>query len=295
MKSKERHKLQHNVLADWIAKGIAAAKPYQGFVLIAVLAIVLVAVGYSSWKRMASASTTDAWNELNTALAGDDISKLSDVVSNFPKTSAATVSALVLGDWHLLNGCNALFTDKATANKEFGEATTNYELVLSRSHISTERERATFGLARLHESKGELGQAVLLYKEILTKWPEGAFSKEAKSRVDDLDKPSIKEFYDQFAQFNPKPAVSPEGGKVFSGIGDIPGEPPTSEPAAADAVKMEGSKDAAKPAADAAPAAEQKPAETAPAAEKPAAEAPKTEAPKTDAPAPEAKPAEAGK
>ena len=212
MKSEERHRLQQNQLADWIGKSITTIKPYQNSILIAVLLVVVGMVAYTVWSRVSAAENTEAWDELNAALESGNIAKLAKVREDRPNTHAAHVAAVVEADYNLADGCNRLFVSKAVANQELAKAVELYRTVLDQSRNSSLLQRATFGLARAREAKGELERAMELYQEVSTKWPDGAFAVAAARRLDDLKRPATKRLYDRFAKFDPKPAYSSESG-----------------------------------------------------------------------------------
>jgi hypothetical protein len=270
MKSDERHKLQRNTLADWLGHAIEASKPYLNQILLGVLIVLLLGVGYFSWNKMTTASTYQSWDEFNAALGTSDVSKMIDVTTGFPKTPAAFAAATLAGDMYLAQGCDELFTDKAAGNSDLTKAVNNYDSVLANCKIDVLRERATFGLARAHEAKGELDQANESYQTVTAKWPNGAFASAASQRLVALKQPASKEFYDRFAKFNPKPAVSKDSGdKPAFDMNSLPAETP---PATSGDIQFDGGKSipapstsqpaaADKPAAADAPAKEPAPAE----------------------------------
>ncbi len=244
MKSKERHKLQQNVLADWIGRTIQEAKPYRTPILLGSSLVVLGLAIYFAWVRISSASTTLAWTEVNTALVTGDDSKLPDVISHYPKTNAAYTAAVMLGDLQLRRGCDEAFVDKTLANQDLSKAIDNYTIALEGSRVSSLREQATFGLAQAREAQGELEQAVGLYKEITTRWPNGAYAEAAAHRLQYLDQPSTKAFFDRFAHFNPRPTLSaePGAGKLGSSLNVVPSEPPSAGTSSVKDLKLEGGK-----------------------------------------------------
>ena len=219
MKSEERHRLQQNQLADWIGKSITTIKPYQNSILIAVLLVVVGMVAYTVWSRVSATENTEAWDELNAALESGNMAKLAKVREDRPNTHAAHVAAVVEADYNLADGCNRLFSSKAVANQELAKAIELYRMILDQSRNSPLLQRATFGLARAREAKGDLERAMTLYQEVSTKWPDGAFAVAAARRLDDLKRPATQRLYDRFAKFDPKPAYSSESG--------LPGQRPS--------------------------------------------------------------------
>ena len=252
MKSERRHELQHNQLADWIAKTTTNVAPYKNLVLGVVL-LVVVGVIVIVWQvRQSRAHTAESWEQFYTAMSGaggqPNLAALQDVIDRYPKTQVAHCAALASADLHLSIGCNRLFENRATARQELKKAIEQYKLVLADCRNTTMREQAAFGLARTHEALGELPEAKERYDEYLKmrlaqagfkgslddampkirdaelagqQWPEGAYVKATLLRLKDLDRQATKDFYNQFAKFDPKPAFSPETG--------VPGKRPSPE------------------------------------------------------------------
>jgi predicted negative regulator of RcsB-dependent stress response len=243
MKSERRHELQHNQLADWIAKTAAKIAPYKNLIL-GVTLLVVVGVIVIIWQvGQSRAQTAEAWEQFYTAMSGTggmpNLSALQDVIDKYPKTQVGHCAALASADLHLNAGCNRLFDKKATAQQDLKKAVENYKLVLADCRNTSMREQAAFGLARAHEALGELTDAKERYEEYLKmrlvqaqfkgslddampkireaelagrQWPEGAYVKAALLRLQDLKRPETEDFYKQFAKFDPKPAFSEEPG-----------------------------------------------------------------------------------
>lgn len=236
MKSERRHELQHNELADWLAKAAETIKPYQNLVMAGVALVVVVMVGYTLWSREMTAQTTQAWDDMNAALETGKLEQLSKVIEDYPDTNVAYTAKAVLADLHLGAGCNDLFKRKATAQEELNKAIASYEAVIRGSRTPALQERATFGLARAKESKGDaesLGQAEKLYKDVAAKWPKGAYAVAAQERAKDLERATTKRFYDDFRSFDPKPSFSAEPGKQQDfDLNSLPDDGPAASPEA---------------------------------------------------------------
>ncbi|MBN2474017.1 MAG: hypothetical protein JXB62_05385 [Pirellulales bacterium] len=219
MKSERRHELEQNQLADWLAKKIEAVKPYQNAIL-GVLLLVLVAVVWYSWSsRQAAVRTTESWDQffaaMNVAmnLQNPAPEALEDLAEEYAGESVGFWAATVAGDVRMAIGCSALFKNKPTANENLRQAAEHYRSVLDGSQSPTLLERANYGLARTLEAQGSLGKAVEHYQAVVSRWPDGAYAVAASRRLDDLEKASTKEFYDDFAKFDPTPRYSAEPGQ----------------------------------------------------------------------------------
>ena len=264
MKSERRHELQHNELATWLINSFQTVKPYQNL-LFAVVAAVLVAVlGYTLWTRDAASRTSQAWDQFNAVVQSRDPAKLTKLSEEYPNTPVGTTAAVVAADDHLQEGCERLFVNKALAQTELNKAIDLYRLVLEQTQVPMQLERATFGLARAHEAKGELEAAEKLYGEVAARWPNGTFTAAANGRLEDLKRPATKRFYDQFAHFDPKPAFTGKPGEQPAF--DMKSLPTEGPPSVSD-LKLEQK---AEPSSKAPADAKSAPAETKKAPEKPA-------------------------
>jgi hypothetical protein len=213
MKTQRRHELQQNELADWLSKTIEGMKPYQNLVLAGMVLVLVLILGYAWYSHAAAAETTAAWDELNRGLTGrptqESFDSLTTVIDKYRTSSAFPVAAVLSGDYFLQSGCDGVFVDKSQANPILTRAIERYELDRQGQGPSPFSERAAFGLARAHEAKAcleDLEKAARYYKEVIEKWPHGAYAAMAKHRLEDLDRPEIKRMYDDFRKWEPKPA-----------------------------------------------------------------------------------------
>jgi hypothetical protein len=221
MKSERRHELQHNELAEWLIRAGQTLKPYQNLLFTVVAVVALVFAGHNIWSRIAASQAAEAWEQVIGDLDSDKLANLAKVIEEYPGTHAAHCSAVVLADYYLADGCNRLFVNKASGQEDLTKAIEYYQQVRQQSSESSLLERATFGLARAREAKGDatqLEQAVKLYAEVVEKWPDGAFAVAARQREEDLKRPATLRLYDRFAAFDPKPAFTKEPGGKDQGI-----------------------------------------------------------------------------
>lgn len=205
MKSERRHELQHNELADWLIKAGEDIKPYQNLILLAAVLGLVGMAGYSWWSRWSAEENALAWNEFNTGLETSNLEILTKVIEQRPGTTVAGMAAVVSADSRLAQGCNQLFSSKELANREINAAMELYAVGLDPSQPSSVRQQAAFGLARAKEAKGELEPAARQYRELIEKWPNGAYASEAKQRLEDLKQFDTKRMFDDLRKFDPKP------------------------------------------------------------------------------------------
>jgi len=213
MKGTRRHELEQNLLADWIGKHLEKVKPYTNSLLGAILLTVIIVVGYNWWSGQTSATNSEAWQMLYSAMASETpTTSLENIVEEYSESEVSNWAAVMAGDRYLAIGCGQRFTSLANANQELERAIANYGFVLENSKLSILKERATFGLARARETLGKLQKAREEYETVVTGWPNGIYSGMAKQRIEDLKQPATKEFYDKFAKFDPKPQFADEPG-----------------------------------------------------------------------------------
>jgi hypothetical protein len=205
MKSEDRHKLQKNELADYLAKAVEKVKPYQNAIL---GGIILVLVFFLSlhWWNSESAATAETANTLfYTASESNEPGDLVKVAEQFPESKMANVASLMAADIYLSNGCNQQYMNKDGANTELGKAADLYQGLLPKLKDNLLLAQATFGLARTKECQNDLPEAQKRYAEVVEKWPDGPYGVLASRRLADLKRTSTKELYDRFAKFDPQP------------------------------------------------------------------------------------------
>jgi predicted negative regulator of RcsB-dependent stress response len=224
MKTERRHELATNALADWLGEKIETLKPYSAAVSASAVAVLVVAFATVFWYQKREAGTAKAWESYFTALDERDPekarSRLVQVSEDYAQSPAGLWSRLSLADAQLAKAMEALFQDRAAARKALDESVDDYLAVLKAAPAdSLLAERATFGLAEAYESKDDLENARQKYRELVDRWPDGAFSAMANQRLTDLDRKTTKEFYDWFAKQSPKPKLPPGPGI----LGEKPG------------------------------------------------------------------------
>ena len=167
MKRERRHELQHNELADWLAKAIERLKPYQNVIVAAVVVVILAAGGYAWISHASEAKTAQAWDALNSGLESGNPGSFTRVMDDYPNTNVADVAAVVSADLRLADGCDRLFHDKAVAEQQLSQAIELYGKELEQGGNPSLRQRATFGLGRAWEAKGDLDKATRRYQEVV--------------------------------------------------------------------------------------------------------------------------------
>jgi tetratricopeptide (TPR) repeat protein len=214
MKTERRHELQQNALADVLTDWIEAVKPYSTAILGGVIAA-LVLVGVAVYLSQQTQQQQEvAWDQVlvspetsSTATDEDrqrlERDRLLTVAEQFGDSPAGLYARLMAANIQLNSGIDHLFEDKAKGTDELRQAIKNYTSVLESADEPLLTQQATLGLARAHESLNELQQAREHYQKAVEQ--KGIYSQIAEARLKDLDRNPTKDFYDWFAQQQPRP------------------------------------------------------------------------------------------
>jgi hypothetical protein len=320
MKSQERHRLEKNILADWIAQTIQQIKPYLTPILVVALVVVLVFGATNFWVQRAAQGSGVAWGKVYATITeqGVDAAAAEAVAEEYQGTNVAHWARLVACDERLEHGCQLLFTaDRSSAINDLQRAVEGSTTVLKETNEPALRERALFCRARAYEAlagtrqSGALDNAIADFKELLAndRWAKGPYAEMARHSVTNLENPEFRTFYDKFVNYEPKPPISgpgvpgqrppatvpePNSPVEFSSLMNLGGDVKANEkaPAKPGAAKTEPVKSAPAPAkATAAAPVKSEPAKTEPGKTGPAkGDAPKATPVKPDAAKPAAAP-----
>lgn len=296
MKAEERHKLETNILADWLGQTIAEIKPYANWILVGVIALAVIAGVAIGWPRFRDRASASAWDAFYSAMATDNYVEFERIAEDYPGTTVAHWGLVVAADARLANACMQLFRDKATAAQELRRAIEDYTTVLNESRHPELRQRALFGRARAYEAvsgsrqgEGEIPKAIADYEELVKNWPTGSYSSLAAEQLKRLHSQEAKVFYDKFAAFTPARPVSKEPEPDQKSLPFDPSSLPDSSPSEfskllnLDDLKVKGAKSEQKEEpAKATPQKTEPPKTEPPKTEPPKTEPPKTEPPKTE-------------
>jgi tetratricopeptide (TPR) repeat protein len=208
MKAEHRHELQTNILAEWLEDTIEKLKPYTRAiigVLVALLIILGVYTYVGSSERRAQAAASDKYIEALNSLSITGPQELQGVIEQYKGTQPAALSQLVLAEFQLTDGTNALYTNKPAARDSLSRAAGDFALAEQATRDPMLRAWAQYGLGRAYESMGNLDRARTEYQSLITDYPDSALIEAAKSHLAHLNQQGIKEFYDWFAKQDPRP------------------------------------------------------------------------------------------
>lgn len=306
MKSERRHELQQNYLADYLGHWINRLEPYAKSIGIGIAALVIALIGFGFYRSSQLGARSDATLELLQNANDSDPEALGLVGQRYAGTTAGALAKLYQGDALLASGIAGLFEDREEAEGRLADAIKLYEEIQGAGNDPLVRSRANLGLARAHESLGQVDQALAAYNRLVEINESEAIVKLAQQRIAQLKTPMTEEFLVWFAKqdFRPPTPAVPPGMPGADSLPDmpnfdlpdlsslIPSTPLPTEPGDETAAEM-----TAPTAEDDAPAApaDESPAETRPGEPKPADEpapADESTAPEPSAPAEPTTPAE---
>jgi hypothetical protein len=210
MKTERRHELQTNTLAEMLGGGVEASKPYVTVALGVIVALAVLVGAYFVLSSRSQGEEEQGWNQYFQAVALGDREELAAVARSYADSEVGYWASLQLGDRHLNEGVNQLFSDRPKANEELKDAEDSY-IEAAKSDDALIRQRAQFGLARTYEAQFELDDARKTYEALVQEYPKGLFVESAKRRIDELSEKSTKRFYDWFADQKVKPPAEASG------------------------------------------------------------------------------------
>lgn len=201
-----RHELQQNDLAIYLGRINQAIEPYSKAIAVVVGGLVVAAIGWVLYSSQQTGQRSDATLNLIEAMDGQDTEILEGVSEQYGDTLPGQWAKLYQANQYLADGVDALFADRDNAVALLGDAKVAYEESLEGVTDALLISRAHFGMARTHESMGELDEAILEYKQVIAAAESDAMIEKANNRIAALEKPATKDFLAWFADQDFSPA-----------------------------------------------------------------------------------------
>lgn len=231
MKSDERHQLEQNELADWVARLGVTARPYLPYAAAILAVAFLAAMGYSFWSSSAEAREHEAWEEF---FGAKNPEQLRIVIDRYPNSQAAPYSQLRIADFEFQDAKAKLVNDYGAAISGLSKAVDLYrELADGRASPIQVKQQASMAMAETLESKGSLTEAKEAYQRVASNYAGSAEAALAEQRLKELDSPEARQFYTKLKDY--KPPVPSTNLPAKSGERDLKGledeRPPVVTPA----------------------------------------------------------------
>lgn len=203
MKSKRRHEMQTNWLANWIGTKIEKVKPHANLILLGVLGVVALIVAVAYFINRGKQQTAKEWGgyTIEANKRERDPVKLTKVAQSDPDSPAHLWALQAAADTHRAKGVNLLYEEREEGLKELEASIKLYEEILKRSDDDFLQRRARYALAKALESSGDIDAATKHYTELKSSAGDYAIGKDAERQLARLR--DQKEFYTSFAEFKP--------------------------------------------------------------------------------------------
>jgi tetratricopeptide (TPR) repeat protein len=208
MKAQHRHELQTNSLAEWLENAIQRLKPYARAIVGVLVALAIVLGVYAYLGMVERRTEVAASDQLIVGLGSPNPRELQNTMDEYRGTQPATIAQLVLAERTLDDGANMLFLNKQAGRENIFKAAEAFAAVEKDSHDPMLRSWALYGLGRAHESMGDLDRAQDDFQRLVKEYPEGSLADAARTHLNRLNQPAVKEFYDWFAKQEPRPPAA---------------------------------------------------------------------------------------
>jgi hypothetical protein len=230
MKTERRHELQENELANWLGEKLATLRPY-GKAILGVLVLALVALIIVNYLRGRGERMREAgWSAYFEAMTGANPEAFEEISQVYPGTDAAGWAMQRAADLHLDEALRQMFQDREAAKEEIDAARDLYEKILAASSDPMLQQRATYGLAKCLESQGDFTEAAKQYEQIASRWSDSAFAELAQQRLQQIQQPGTRQWYNWFAEQKPVSSPLTEPG-MLDGLPELPEGPDLKMPA----------------------------------------------------------------
>lgn len=222
--------LADNELAAKITQGIDAVRPHLNTILGIAAAAALAVAAFTVVSAQREAARARSWEAYLQASDRGDANGLEGVIRQHPDTDAARWASVALADFACATGADLLFADKPQAEKELDAAIERYSAILRSRPRGLLAERATFGLAKARESRGQLAEARQGYEAVARDHAGGSLAALATTRAKDLGRDTTRQWYDWFASASFAPPKPPAAAPVAPQTEPSP-QPPSAGPA----------------------------------------------------------------
>ncbi len=211
MKSKRRHELQTNELADRLGVWIEQLRPHLTLILIVVAGFVAIVAAWYYLAASREYEQAQAWRSYMDAGAdpqSNAVSELSAVADRYSDTLAGLWAAQTAADLEMASGIRLLFQDRAKAETSLSEAEKSYRAILENELADRSPmllRRARLGLAETLEATGQLEEARKHYQAVVDTDKSSAIGQLAQQRLTHLNEKETKEWYNWFSRQKPVP------------------------------------------------------------------------------------------
>ena len=214
MKSERRHDLSENYLAKWLASASESIVPFKNQIYWTVIGILaLICIGFI-WSNISRSGQAKAWGDYLAAMDSQKIENLEGLSNEYTSGEVAARIRLTSGEFLLFEACDEIHTDKDKAREKL-EKSLDFFLaaqekapssVLLNEQVLYDLGRAYESLALIRTGQDDLASATKTYQQLLSRYPEGIYAKEAEKSFKVLESPAMSRLMKYYADFTPTPA-----------------------------------------------------------------------------------------
>jgi len=229
MKSKRKHELQTNELADWIGRVILRLKPHARILGWGALVVLLAAFVFFVLPKIGGGYGAEAVSAavFDRAQRSFEAEPLREFLRTYPDSPQAPTARLMLADRVLRESAAGVAAGEgadrqAKREKQLAEARDLYAKVAETDDVRRSMARVGLALVLLEEGRLDEGRAAL--EEVRKAWPQSVAAAKAKVHLEALAGYEPIAFSDEPLEKSEKPKEPGEGGGAPK-----PGEPKAPE------------------------------------------------------------------
>jgi len=229
MKSKRKHELQTNELADWIGRVILRLKPHARILGWGALVVLLAAFVFFVLPKIQRGYGAEAVSAavFDRAQRSFEAEPLREFLRTYSDSPQAPTARLMLADLVLresaAGGVGGESADPQTKReKQLAEARDLYAKVAETDDVRRPMARVGLALVLLEEGRLDEGRAAL--EEVRKAWPQSVAAAKAQAHLEALAGYEPSAFSDEPLEKPEKPKEPGEGGEAAE-----PGEPKAPE------------------------------------------------------------------
>lgn len=185
---------------NWMDRTIDQLAPYRRAILGLVLALVVGIIAIALISRQSEQKLARAWDSYfsisEISPANEDAVR--KTITELGISEPGQMLKLKFSQYLLREGTQQLFSDKAAGKKNINEAKDGFASVSTSSKNSLAIEEALLGAAVCEAALGNQEAAIAGYEKQLQQYPQGMFSKVAKTNLERIKNPAAKEWYAWF-------------------------------------------------------------------------------------------------
>ena len=189
MKSRRKHELQTNELADWIGRWILRLKPHARILGWGALAVLLAVFVFFVLPKIEGGYGAEAVSAavFNRAQQSFEAEPLREFLRTYPDSPLAPTARLMLADRVLRESAGGVAAGEgsdrqAKREKQLAEARDLYTKVAESDGVG--RPMARVGLALVLLEEGRLAEGRAALEEVRKEWPQSVAAAKAKAHLE---------------------------------------------------------------------------------------------------------------